>query len=151
MKADDGTISDNPAGWLRTAIERDIKPTQKQIKAGKVAIREKADGKIREVKTLIEGEKDKQWQEREIVVSKIIEENPSVLEKVNEKIKGSFMVEKIADYQSVREAYDQSPLVKAEIERIIREEMFPNKFKDIDEKYGEKIAKIDKQVSELRG
>ena len=151
MEANDGTITSNPAGWLRRAIERKFKPTQKQIKAGKEAIREQADEKIRKLKKLIEGEKDKQWQEREIVVSKIIEENPSVLEKVNEKIKGSFMVEKIADYQSVREAYDISPLVKAEIERIIREEMFPNKFKDIDEKYGEKIAKIDKQISELEG
>jgi len=151
MEANDGTITDNPAGWLRRAIERKFKPTQKQIKAGKDAIREQADEKIRELKRLIEGEKDKQWQEREIVVGKIIEENPSVLDEVNEKIKGSFMVEKIADYQSVREAYDQSPSVKAEIGRIIREEMFPDKFKAIDEKYGEKIAEIDKQISELRG
>jgi len=151
MKADDGTIEKNPAGWLRTAIERDIKPTKKQIKAGKDAIREKADEKIQELKKLIEGEKDKQWQEREVVMAKIIEENPSVLDEVNEKIKGSFMVEKIADYQSVREAYDKSPSVKAEIGRIVRGEMFPDMFKDIDEKYGEKIAKIDKQISELRG
>jgi hypothetical protein len=151
MEANDGTISKNPAGWLITAIERDIKPTPKQIKAGKDAIREKADEKIRELKKLIEGEKEKQWQEREIVVAKIIEENPSVLDEVNKKVKGSFMVEKIADYQSVREAYDQSPLVKAEIERIVRGEMFPDMFKDIDEKYGEKIAKIDKQILELEG
>ena len=151
MEADDGTIDKNPAGWLRRAIERDIKPTQKQIKAGKEAIRQQADEKIRELKKLIESEKKKQSQERKMVVATIIEENPSVLEEVNEKIEGSFVVEKIADYQSVREAYDESPLVKAEIERIVRGEMLPDMFKAIDEKYGEKIAEIDKQISELGG
>ena len=49
INADDGTISDNPAGWLRTAIETDIKPTEKQVRATKTAVRQQVEEQIREL------------------------------------------------------------------------------------------------------
>ena len=148
MEANDGTISDNPPGWLRTAIESNIEPTQKQVKAGEAAVRQMVEEKVRE----LEREKDKikkpYEEECNAVFQKIMAENAEAVDDaMQEVLKENPVLEQF--YDASKPFVEQSGAIQAMTKPKLRER-FPAVFKSIDDEYKKKIEGIDKQIIDLQ-
>lgn len=148
LKANDGTISDNPPGWLLTAIKRDITPTKKQIKVSKAAVRQQVEEQVRE----LEREKDKikkpYGEECDKIFQKIIAENGDVVDEAMQEALKTTPI--LVDFYDESKPYaDQMTMVQAAIRPKLKER-FPDMFKVVDEKYGQQIEKIDKQIADLQ-
>lgn len=148
LKADDGTISDNPPGWLLTAIKRDITPTKKQIKVSKAAVRQQVEEQVRELEREKGKIKTPYSEECSKIFERIIEENPDVVdEAMQEARKENPVIEQC--YDESKPYADQMTMVQVVIRPRLRER-FPDMFKVVDEKYGQQIEKIDKQIADLQ-
>jgi hypothetical protein len=148
MEADDGTISDNPPGWLIEAINRDIEPTQKQVKAGKTAVRKQVGERVRQLELEKEKIKKPYVEECDKIFEKIIVEYPEVVDKA--------VQETVEDQPILHDRYDdskpfteQSVMLKAMTKPKLRER-FADMFKEVDEKYQSQIDEIDRQIDELK-
>ena len=148
MEADDGTITDNPAGWLRTAIETDIEPTKKQVKSSKAAVRQQVEEQVKEME-LEKGKIKRPYEEEcEGIFEKIIVENAQAVDDaMHEALKQNPILEQFYDVS--KPFGDQKGMVQAMTKSKLRER-FAFMFKEVDGEYGKKIEKIDKQIAELR-
>jgi len=148
MEANDGTISDNPPGWLLTAIKRDITPTKKQIKVSKTAVRQQVEEQVRELELEKVKVQNPYGEERNKIFQKIIAENSgAVNEAMQEARKENVVIEQC--YKESKPFADQMTMVQAAIRPKLKER-FPDMFKVVDEKYGQQIEKIDKQIADLQ-
>lgn len=143
---DAGIIED--AGGLRRAIEEDWQPSKRQIKESKVAVRQQMEEQVRE----LEREKDKikkpYGEECNQIFQKIIAENAGVVdEAMQEALKTNPIL--VQFYEESKPYADQRTMVQAAIRPKLRER-FPDMFKAVDEKYGQQIEKIDKQIADLQ-
>lgn len=148
LKADDGTISDNPPGWLLTAIKRDITPTKKQIKVSKAAVREQVEEQVRELKLAKERIKKPYEEKCDKIFARIAEEHADV---VDEAMQAALKENPIlVDFYDASKPYaDQRGMVQAMTKPKLRER-FPDMFKEVDEEYGQQTGEIDKQIAALR-
>ena len=148
MEANDGTISDNPPGWLLTAIKRDITPTKKQINVSKTAVRQQVEEQVRELEREKKKIKKPYEEECEGIFEKISAEHTEVVnEAMEEVVKANPII--IDTYDKSKPYAEQSIWVQGGTRPRLRKK-FPDMFKVVDEKYGQQIEKIDKQIADLQ-
>ncbi len=148
MNADDGTISDNPAGWLRTAIETDIKPTEKQVRAGKTAVRQQVEEQIKELE-LEKSRIKKPYEEKcNEIFDALIAEHGDVADKaLQEARKETPILEQF--YEPEKPFTEQMVMLQVAVRPRLREQ-FPDSFKTIDEEHKAKISEIDARIDALK-
>jgi len=147
MKADDGTITDNPAGWLITAIKNDIKPTKKQERAGRTARKEKASEQIHTLKLEREKIKESYSEQREKIYAKLINEHEKA---VREALWGASTINSYLteSYKPEEPFAEQSLMLQANAKMKLKKQ-FPDLFKATDEEEEKHTDKIDEQIKAL--
>ena len=148
MNADDGTISDNPAGWLRTAIEADIKPTEKQVRVGKTAVRQQAEERIKELELAKSRIKKPYEEECNKIFNTLIAEHGDTADKaLQEARKEIAILEQF--YKPKKPFTEQMMMLQVSVRPRLREQ-FPDSFKTIDEEHEAKISEIDARIEALK-
>jgi len=125
---------ENVGGFLIAAIHENYPNLEFQ--------KELEERREKELKRKIAELEKKKSNKQNALIQEIIANDITIIEKAAEKITFSYTKERIDIYGSATEAYAQAPIVKSEINRIIREVMYADRFKPIKEEYEKKVAEI---------
>jgi len=141
-------------GGLRNALEHCWQPSHEQLQAVAKATQQK-DSKERNQKIAEREEVQKEikglrHKARQQLLEEIIKDNLKVIEKAAAKSDNWYVQERAGEYDSVCDAYEQSPIFRSEIDRVIREEMYCKRFDEVERELNERLSAIDKQIEELR-
>ena len=118
---------ENVGGFLIAAIHENYPNLEFQ--------KELEERREKELKRKIAELEKKKSNKQNALIQEIIANDITIIEKAAEKITFSYTKERIDIYGSATEAYVQAPIVKSEINRIIREVMYTDRFKPIEEEY----------------
>ncbi len=125
---------ENVGGFLIAAIHENYPNVEFQ--------KELEERREKELKRKMAELEKKKSNKQNALIQEIIANDITIIEKAAEKITFSYTKERIDIYDSATEAYAQAPIVKSEINRIIREVMYADRFKPIKEEYEKKVAEI---------
>lgn len=138
---------DNPAGWLRQAIEEDWKPTEAQLtalaKAERSLAREKIAQMYREKEEILLAYNEK----AEARLQEILEREKEAVEKAVQELLAAHP-SLLQWYDSSKPLTEQRPMVQATV-RIQLREKFPDSFSSINVERDEKMSEISQQIDEL--
>ena len=139
---------ENPAGWLRQAIEEDWKPSDAQLKAKAKAERERAQEKIAQLNREKEEIQKAYSEKAEAILFEILEREKEAVERA--------VLSLLAEKPSLLQWYDEShPLTeqRAMVQATVRihlREKFPDAFSSITAERDEKMSEISQQITALQ-
>jgi len=141
-------------GGLRNALEHCWQPSHEQLQAVGKATQQK-DSKERNQKIAEREEVQKEikglrHKARQQLLEEIIKDNLKVIEEAAAKSDNWYVQERADEYDSMCEAYEQSPIFRSEIDRVIREEMYCKRFDEVERELNERLSTIDEQIEEMR-
>jgi hypothetical protein len=149
-----GQALENPPGYLIRMIEDNYQLSEEQEQRIQSQAKRKEQEEHKEQITQLEevkkGVVEMRRIAREDVIQEILTENPSVIETAVTKIQLPILQRALTEYPSAHEAYQKSPMIQFEIERILREEIYRQPFLEAEKTFNERIAAIDKQIEELK-
>ena len=126
----------NAGGFIIKAIQENYQnpELQKRIQAKKK----------KEKKNLLDSLKSEMYEKQNVLLRQAVRSNPKLLELAAEKITSSFIKDRLADYDSIKDAYDAGAIITAEINSILSKEFCADLIAPVIATYEAEVERLEK-------